>query len=267
MGLKDDLRYIKIFDVGRQIVANRINGFVPSRIVFYLNNLHIIPRPIYITRHGQSEYNVLDKLGGDSALTPKGHEFAELLKEFMISQDFDAETELCVWSSTMRRAVQTAEIIPCAQYVRWKSMEEINERPTNQPTNQTMAAASLTRHRNELQVGVCDGLSYEEVESRMPEEFAARSRDKLRYRYPRGESYEDLIRRLDPVIIKLERQRKPILIVAHRAVLRCLYAYFADENDRDQVPHVAIPLPTVIRLKPHAYGTSVERFKLMEGKD
>jgi hypothetical protein len=26
----------------------------------------------------------------------------------------------------MRRAVQTAEMIPCAQYVRWKSMEEIN---------------------------------------------------------------------------------------------------------------------------------------------
>jgi 6-phosphofructo-2-kinase / fructose-2,6-biphosphatase 3 len=110
-------------------------------------------------------------------------------------------------------------------------------------------------------------MSYEEVAAKLPDEFEARAKDKLRYRYPRGESYEDLIRRLDPVIIELERQRKPILIVAHRAVLRCLYAYFADENDRDHVPHVVIPLHTVICLQPHAYGTGIERFKLMEGKD
>jgi hypothetical protein len=28
---------------------------------------------------------------------------------------------------------------------------------------------------------------------KMPEEFAARAADKLRYRYPQGESYEDVI--------------------------------------------------------------------------
>lgn len=46
----------------------------------------------------------------------------------------------------------------------------------------------------------------------MPDEFEARKIDKLRYRYPRGESYEDVIRRVEPVIVELERQRKPVLI-------------------------------------------------------
>lgn len=44
--------------VGRQIIANQINGFLNSRIMFFLSNLHITPRPIWLTRHGESEYNV-----------------------------------------------------------------------------------------------------------------------------------------------------------------------------------------------------------------
>lgn len=89
----------------------------------------------------------------------------------------------------------------------------------------------------------------------------ARQKDKLRYRYPRGESYEDLIRRLDPVIMELERQRGPILIVAHQAVLRCLYAYFAD-YEREDVPHLEVPSHMVIVLRPLPYGTLEEKYQL-----
>ena len=35
--------------------------------------------------------------------------------------------------------------------------------------------------------GTCDGMTYEEIEQRWPEEFALRQVDKLAYRYPRGE--------------------------------------------------------------------------------
>ena len=50
----------------------------------------------------------------------------------------------------------------------------------------------------------------------------------LNYRYPRGESYLDIISRLEGVIFEMERQKTPLLIIAHQAVLRCLYAYFLD---------------------------------------
>jgi hypothetical protein len=39
-------------------------------------------------------------------------------------------------------------------------------------------------------------------------------------RYPAGESYMDVIERVKPVIIELERQRRSIVIVCHLAVLR-----------------------------------------------
>ena len=43
---------------------------------------------------------------------------------------------------------------------------------------------------DEIQAGICDGLTYAEVEERHPDEFAARQADKLRYRYPAGVSGE-----------------------------------------------------------------------------
>jgi 6-phosphofructo-2-kinase/fructose-2,6-biphosphatase len=45
-------------------------------------------------------------------------------------------------------------------------------------------------------------------------------------RYPSGESYMDVIQRLEPVIIEIERERECVVVVAHQAVLRALYGYF-----------------------------------------
>lgn len=35
--------------------------------------------------------------------------------------------------------------------------------------------------------GVCEELTYEEIQGKFPEEFALRDQDKYRYRYPKGE--------------------------------------------------------------------------------
>ena len=45
-------------------------------------------------------------------------------------------------------------------------------------------------------------------------------------RNPSGESYMDVIQRLEPVIIEIERERECMCVVAHQAVLRALYGYF-----------------------------------------
>ena len=66
---------------------------------------------------------------------------------------------------------------------------------------------------DELYAGICDGLTYKEIEEKYPEEFARRQDDKLTYRYPRGESYMDVTLRLENVVLDIERTREPILIV------------------------------------------------------
>lgn len=36
----------------------------------------------------------------------------------------------------------------------------------------------------------------------------------------------DVIQRLEPVIIEIERERECVVVVAHQAILRALYGYF-----------------------------------------
>ncbi|XP_071275427.1 6-phosphofructo-2-kinase/fructose-2,6-bisphosphatase 1 isoform X4 [Agelaius tricolor] len=221
--LDSALSYIKIFDVGLRYLANRVQGHVQSRTVYYLMNIHVTPRTIYLSRHGESQLNLRGRIGGDSALSPRGQQYAQALSRFIRSQNIP---ELKVWTSHMKRTIQTAEALG-VPYEQWKAL-------------------------NEIDAGVCEEMTYEEIQERYPKELALRDQDKYRYRYPKGESYEDLVQRLEPVIMELERQEN-VLVVCHQAVMRCLLAYFLDKS-ADELPYLKCPLHTVLKLTPVAYG-------------
>lgn len=74
------------------------------------------------------------------------------------------------------------------------------------------------------------------------------------HRYPRGESYQDLFLRLEPLIFEMLRQTGPLLVVGHQAILRILYGYLTGKRPED-CPDLPIPLHTVIQLTPQAYST------------
>lgn len=77
--------------------------------------------------------------------------------------------------------------------------------------------------------GVCEGMTYEEMQENHPQEFAWRDQDKLHYRYPWGESYIDIMTRLDPVLMQLESEDN-VLVISHQAILRCVLGYFLDKK-------------------------------------
>ena len=106
-------------------------------------------------------------------------------------------------------------------------------------------------------------MTYAEIAETFPEEAHTRKADKFNYRYPRGESYTDLIARLEPLAHELERSREPVVIVAHQAILRVLYAYFMGFRREDCVG-VSIPLNTVIRITPTSCGCEEERVLVLE---
>jgi broad specificity phosphatase PhoE/predicted kinase len=253
-----DASWIKIVDVGRQVVLNRIQGHLPARLAPLLINMHIGRRPIWLTRHGESLSNLRVAIGGDSELTLRGESYARALADFVRSRGPSIEdssttqsnrpppmtpslppppgSPITVWTSTLRRTIQTAFPLTEAP-VKWRALDEID-------------------------AGLCDGMTYAEIKEKMPSEYAARKADKFVYRYPRGESYEDVIQRLDPIIIEMERQRAPLLVIAHQAILRAIYGYFMDKPPAE-IPYLEIPLHTVIRLTPTAYGCEEKRFPLL----
>jgi broad specificity phosphatase PhoE len=131
-------------------------------------------------------------------------------------------------------------------------------------TIQTAAAINAPKEHwkalNEIDAGICEGMTYEEIQQHHPEEFAMRDSNKYNYRYPGGESYQDLVSRLEPVIMELERQEN-VMVICHQAVGRCLLAYFMDK-DQGHLPYLNVPLHTVIKLTPVAYGCRVEHIPL-----
>ncbi|KAM3229014.1 hypothetical protein ACQJBY_060130 [Aegilops geniculata] len=237
----DEGSYIKMIDMvsgnGGQLQINNISGYLPGRIVFFLVNCHLTPRPILLTRHGESLDNVGGRIGGDSSLSEVGEVYSRKLASF-VEKRLKSERTASIWTSTLQRTILTAQPIIGFPKIQWRALDEIN-------------------------AGVCDGMTYDEVKKNKPEEYESRRKDKLRYRYPRGESYLDVIQRLEPVIIELERQRAPVVVIAHQAVLRSLYAYFADKP-LEEVPKIEIPLHTIIEIKMGVTGVEEKRYKLMD---
>ncbi|VDK75662.1 unnamed protein product [Anisakis simplex] len=45
-----DLAYIKVINAGRSFFVHNVNGHVQSRVVYFLMNIHLLPRAIYLTR-------------------------------------------------------------------------------------------------------------------------------------------------------------------------------------------------------------------------
>lgn len=223
--------FVKVIDGGRQVVVNRVDGPLLARVVALLLNSRLVRHTVWLTRHGESQYNQRGRLGGDSELTARGQSFARALADRFTPPP----AGLAVWTSTLRRTMQTAA-------------------PLGLPTTEW-------RQLDEIDAGVCDGMTYEEMARRMPEIYAKRKADKLRFRFPQGESYLDVVHRLEPLVLELERQTTPTLIVGHQAVLRMLYAYLVG-HALERCPHLSLPLHTLIELNPNAYGCDEKRTEL-----
>ena len=112
---EEHLTFLKILDVGSQVIINRIQDYLQSRIVYYLMNLHIRPRSVWLSRvsplapaslppfptgsvlvvtngnvfffprekHGESMYNLDGRIGGDTTLSPRGEQYAKKLPELV----------------------------------------------------------------------------------------------------------------------------------------------------------------------------------------
>jgi 6-phosphofructo-2-kinase / fructose-2,6-biphosphatase 2 len=232
----EDFTFVKIIDVGSRVIINNIKDYLQSRVVYYLMNLHIKPRSIWLSRHGESIYNLQGKIGGDSNISHRGEAYARALPA-LVARSVPPDAKLQIWTSTLKRTIQTARWLAASnkQYttLEWKALDELDS-------------------------GVCDGLTYQDIAEMYPDDFAARDEDKYNYRYRGGESYRDVVIRLEPIIMELERSEN-VIIVTHQAVLRCIYAYYMNVP-QEKSPWMEVPLHTLIKLTPRAYHTQEERF-------
>lgn len=265
----------QMIDVGRKMVQHRLRGFLSGGIASYLTTFNLAPRQIWITRHGQSEDNRLGKLGGDSKLTERGHYYGMALHRFItkkrqewlvqqkdkiaqssfppqpgdhtppypeLFQELDAKN-FCVWTSMLKRSVETAEYFEEDEDYDVKNWEMLNE----------------------MHTGSFEGMTYDEIAAKYPDEYKKRSADKLSYVYPGvgGEGYLRVISRLRDMVREIERITDHVLLISHRSVCRVLIAYFMDLT-RDDIADLDMPLGMLYSIEPKPYGYDFHAYKYDE---
>jgi 6-phosphofructo-2-kinase len=255
--------YIQMIDVGRKINTHRIRGYMSTHVVEYLLNFNLAERMIWISCNGESIDDAEGRIGRESHLTDRGRLYARSLATFIQKEleqwenstkanfhilgsdplqkdesidhglparkpDNKEPLEFCVWTSMMPQTIQTALEFPRELFIkkRMKMLDDLN-------------AGNMT------------GLTYDEIQTLYPEEFAARKRSKLLYRWPGagGESYVDVINRLRSVIVDLEGMTDHLLLITHRAVVRVLFGYFLGLQ-RDDLADMIVPKDSIFCLEP-----------------
>jgi 6-phosphofructo-2-kinase len=268
----NNMSYIKMIDVGRKMITNQIKGFLSAQVIYYLVNFNLAPRQIWITRHGESLDNVAGKIGGDSGLSKDGTKYAKALAQFIshMRQEWEIhqrdkaqnthlpplpgdhtppnpfvgaenlEQNFCVWTSMLQRSIQTAKYFDDDDF-------EVKQ----------------MRMLNELYAGRMEGMTFQKMQTEHADEWNLRQRDRLSYRYPGpgGEGYLDVINRLRPVIVELERMTDHCLIITHRTVARILLGYFRGLS-RDDVTNLHCPLGMLYALEPVGLPISTQSHKL-----
>ena len=274
---ENNMPYVKMVDVGRKMISHQIKGFLAGQAVYYLLNFNLAPRMIWITRHGESLDNVAGKIGGDSDLSENGRKYSKAMTRFIdkqrtewairqadkmanthfppvpgdhtppnpyFSSDFE-QNNFCVWTSMLKRSIQSGQYFSDDDF-------EVKQ----------------MRMLDELNAGIMEGLTYDEIRTKHADEYLRRRRDKLAYRYPGpgGEGYLDVINRIRPVIVELERMTDHCLLITHRSVARVLLAYFQGLN-REDVADLDCPLGMLYQLEPKPYGVEFKAWRYKPEKD
>ncbi|KDN46291.1 bifunctional 6-phosphofructo-2-kinase/fructose-2,6-bisphosphate 2-phosphatase [Tilletiaria anomala UBC 951] len=257
--------YIKLINVGQRIVVNNIQGYLQSRICFFLMNVHNRGRTIYLVRAGEALVEHLYK--ADADLSSLGWDYAEELTNFASALRRNAAESaieraaggditpgghvpghgpgeegriLEVWTSPRKRAAHTCAFFAERGY-------KVVERS----------------QLSELNPGVVDGMTAEEIKQRYPDEWEKKFQEPYSHRFPRAESYHDLSVRIEPVIFELERATNDILIVAQSSVLRCLLAYLQGLKPHE-IPYIEVHEGELIECSPTAYGVKTTRHRFWD---
>jgi broad specificity phosphatase PhoE/predicted kinase len=215
--LKNESNFIKLDSLNKKVLQEEIKENIPyyEQIRDFLVTDRL--KHLFLIRHGETYFNLENRIGGDSKLTENGRAQAEAL-----AQHFSNKEIPVIFTSKKKRTIQTAEPIKREQ--------------------DRCSIIPLTEF-NEIDSGVCECMSYEEIRKEMPEIYLSRKKDKYNYVYPQGEGYISMKERIDlglNKVLYLSNTSKNIMIIGHRAVNRMILSHFLFRRE-EEVPYIYIP--------------------------
>ena len=177
---------------------------------------------LYIVRHGQTEWNVLEKFQGqlNSPLTPEGIEKVKETAKELKNVNFEAG-----YTSQMGRTIATAEMIL-----------ENNKYEQEKTSDQKLKLQKLPE-LNEIHFGEWQGLTFKETFVKYPKEAHNYFYDVKNYNAKniKGEELKDGLERFLKGLEKIREEQKSgnILIVTHGTVLELFFNHIQNREADD----------------------------------
>ncbi|ACQ51713.1 alpha-ribazole phosphatase [Clostridium botulinum] len=167
---------------------------------------------IYLIRHGETEQNKRKNFYGklDVELNEKGEEQSYKVGELLKDIEFNK-----IYISDRKRTRETAEIILERNkfYEKEKNIIYKDERI------------------NEIDFGIFEGKSYEEIGSLYPKEQEKWEKDWKNFPSPKGESAVVFYNRVENFMKHIQKEEDGnYLIVTHGGVIRMIYSYILQNN-------------------------------------
>nr|WP_300004400.1 histidine phosphatase family protein [Tissierella sp.] len=165
---------------------------------------------LYITRHGQTKWNIETRLQGwnDSDLTQKGKQDASALASRLADVNFDH-----IYSSTQKRARETAEIIKSDRNIDITELEDLRE----------------------IGFGQWEGMTMKDIQDNYKGEFDVYLKKPHLYKpILNGESYDEIFDRVNRALKEIIKNGGDnILIVSHGVTIKILTAIVKDISRED----------------------------------
>ena len=157
---------------------------------------------LYLLRHGAIDWPEAGCFIGqtDAPLSTEGRLQAKYWRKELRKLAFTA-----VWSSDLRRAAETAEIIFAGR----------------------RADLQTCRQLREIQLGEWEGMPRVRVREHHSDLWSARGKDMAGFRPPGGESFRDVQQRVVPLVMRIAAQTpESACLVTHAGVIRVLICHF-----------------------------------------
>lgn len=161
---------------------------------------------IYLVRHGESEANIQRRYSGitDVDLSQSGRMQAKVAGQHLIYEKI-----LNIYSSPLKRARDTAKII----------CNEINI-----DIHKIIIEPCLV----EVNFGIFENMTWDELRLNYREETENWILKKHKYKFPEGEDYEDIIKRIS---VFMDNVPDNSLIVTHFGVIQSILLYLGIADD------------------------------------
>lgn len=187
---------------------------------------------LYLTRHGETEWNVHSRIQGqtDTALNETGIKQARELAQRLEKEGLAIGR---IYTSRQRRAYETAaiaaEILGLNVIVK-DGLEEIN-------------------------LGKWEGYTWKQVRELFHEEYEDWHENRRYQVPPGGESYQQLLERLIPVLRSIIKEEKDnVLVVTHSAVIMTLLSYIYDKPFEDMVKNFKTKNTEIVMIEESMLG-------------